>query len=192
MCFLYKQTTSSGNAVGYCFILPFTANDWAESFYIPRSFKIKQVEKKSHFLQMKKLSWLFELQGIKSLLYILLKSVSYKCKDCLQNHILQRLLKLFSWAKYRIKLLSPCDNWHVLEQLWDERKSLSFVPKSACSVCVYVGIIQTGCDKHMFFGFTLIHDLDNSIRMWSNKLQWSKSEDICLWTSHLRLDFGMS
>lgn len=47
----------------------------------------------------------------------------------------------------------------------------NFVPKSACSVCVCVGIIQTGCDKHMFFGFTLIHDLDNAIRMWSNKPQ---------------------
>lgn len=47
-------------------------------------------------------------------------------------------------------------------------------------VCVYVGIIQTGCEKHMFFGFTLIHDLDNTISMWSNVRQWRKSEDICL------------
>lgn len=57
-----------------------------------------------------------------------------------------------------------------------------FMPKSACSVCVCVGIIQTGCDKHMFFGFALIHDLDNTVKMWSNKLQGSKSKNICLWT----------
>lgn len=52
-----------------------------------------------------------------------------------------------------------------------------FTPKSPYSVCVCVGIIQTGCDKHMFFGFALIRDLGNAIKMWCNKLQESKSED---------------
>lgn len=47
-------------------------------------------------------------------------------------------------------------------------------------VCAYVVIIQTGCEKHMFYGFTLIRDLDNTVSMWSNVRQWRKSEDICL------------
>lgn len=49
-----------------------------------------------------------------------------------------------------------------------------------CFVCVCVGIIQTGCEKHMFYGFTLICDLDNTISMWSNVRQWRKSEGIFL------------